>query len=74
MYLGFAPLAGLLLDRMLATRRPAGFIALAALFLVLGPGSQVRSKRFDDYQTNRIPQTRAFARDLTARGQVGACA
>lgn len=68
MYLGLAPLAGHLLDRMLATRRPAGFIALAALFLVLGPGSQVRSKRFDDYQTNRIPETRAFARDLTARG------
>ena len=68
MYLGLAPLAGHLLDRMLAMRRQAGFIAMAALFLVLGPGSQVRSKRFDDYQTNRIPETRAFARDLTARG------
>ncbi len=68
MDLGLAPLAGLLLDRALRTTRPVVPAVLVAVLLALGPGSQARAKRFDDYQTGLIPETRAFARDLRARG------
>ena len=67
-YLGIAPLAGLALDR--AAREPSrlALVAISALLVVLGPGSQLRARPFGGYQTACIEETRAFARDLTAQG------
>jgi hypothetical protein len=69
-YLGLAPLAGAGLDR-LWRQRPWLAVAATALLLALGVGSQLGAKRFEDYLTGRVGDTRRLAGDIEARG-VGA--
>ncbi len=67
MYLGIAPLAGAWLDT-LWRRRPWLAVAAAVLLLSLGVGSQLGAKRFRDFESGRLADTRRLIERIETRG------